>query len=114
MLTTITNDATARLQAIIAQRTAAVDAAVAQVMQSFAPSVGGAQADVSKAAAALQDVRQRLCVKIKEIEQVWLWSGFLHAFTRFQIPFRAVLSVRRRPISSCFLHSWMSRLMLSQ
>ena len=68
MLTTITNDAQTRLQTIIEQRTVAVE----QVMQSFAPSVSGAEADVSKCEAALQTVRERLAVKIKEIEQVWL------------------------------------------
>jgi hypothetical protein len=70
MLTTLTTDATARLQAIITQRTAAVDVAVAQVMQTFAPSVGGAQADVSKCSVTLQQVRQQLDVGVKKLEQV--------------------------------------------
>jgi hypothetical protein len=66
MLAALTNDATARLDSIIAQRTAAVE----QVMQSFAPSVSVAQADVSKCEAAFQELRDQLAVKIKELEQV--------------------------------------------
>ena len=80
MLTTLSTDASTRLQAIITERTAAEQEALARVRLLFAPRVDGAQVDVTKFSAALQQVREQLTVGIKKLEQVW-FSTHSHAFS---------------------------------
>ena len=95
MLTTLNTDANTRLQAIITERTAAEQEALARVKLLYAPRVDGAQVDAKKFSAALQQVQKQLAVGVKKLEQVWLLLHLHILLSSFPI-YRAVLLACRQ------------------